>query len=128
MTLAELRFFEGFIQDAEVELLDKKGKIKQLVHFPFLWDTKSRGKLAGMLISAHQSPREVSAAVSNVMTTFEVVQKHKFITKENCFVLVDDKTCDVYMNILKTKAHIVYINDRTASLQQIRGIFYKQSF
>ena len=124
----EIRSFDGLIEDAEVELLGENGETKQLVNFPLLWDSETRGRFAGMLISANESPRQISVAVANVMTNFGMAQQYQFTSQENCFVLVDAKLSEFYENLLNTIANIVYINDEITSIRQVRNIFFKSRF
>jgi hypothetical protein len=121
----EIRFFDGLIEDAEVELLGKNGETEQLVHFPFLWDSETRGKFAGMVIAANESPRQISVAVANVMSTFGMAQQYQFTTKENCFVLIDAKLSDFYENLLNTVSKVIYINEESAAFRQVKNIFFK---
>lgn len=124
----EIRFFDGFIEDAEVELIGTDGSAEQLVNFPFFWNSDKQGKFAGMVISANESPRQISVAVANVMSTFGMAQQYQFTSQENCFVLVDAKLPDFYENLLNTIVQVVYINDAITSSRQVRNIFFKYRF
>lgn len=126
LTLTEIRSFDGLIEDAEIELLDENGKTKQLVNFPLLWNTESHGKFACMLISANESPRQISASVANAMANFGISHQYNFTSKENSFVLADNRLPEFYEDLLGTVAKVICISDLHLAVRDIRAIFFKQ--
>lgn len=126
LTLTEIRSFDGLIKDAEVELLDENGKVKQLVNFPLLWNSGSHGRFACMLMSANKSPRQISASVANVMATFGISHQYNFTSKEKSFVLADNRLPEFYEDLLGTVAKVICISDLQLAVRDVRAIFFKQ--
>lgn len=123
---SELRWFDGFTEDAEIELLNDDRMPQQLLYFPYLWDSKSLGcRFVAKLLWFSGSPQDVSAAVADAAAAFELARRREFLRHGNCILIHSLPTEEQhrYLNIFQRSA-VTIAADSPRAADELRLVFF----
>lgn len=123
---SELRWFDGFTEDAEIELLNDDWMPRQLLYFPYLWDSKSLGRrFAAKLLWFGGIPQDVSASVADAAAAFEIVRQREFLGHGRCILIHSAPTEDQqrYLDIFRSSAATIAVDSPSAA-DELRLIFF----
>lgn len=128
LTDSELRWFDGFQEDAEVEFLDSDGIPQQILYFPYVWDAKTVGRrFVAKLLWFGGSPQEISSAAADATAAFELARRHAFIGNGSCVLLHSSPTADQqrYLDIFNRSATTIAV-DTPSAADELRFVFFGQ--
>ncbi len=123
---SELRWFDGFTEDAEIELLNDDRMPQQLLYFPYLWDSKSLGRrFVAKLLWFGGLPRDVSAAVADAATAFELARRRELVGHGSCILIHSSPTEEQqrYLDIFHRSATTIDV-DSTSAADELRLVFF----
>ncbi len=123
---SELRWFDGYREDAEVEFLNDDGYPVQILYFPHLWDSKILNRrLVVKVLWFGGSAQEISASVADAANAFEVGMRREFVGPSGCIVLHSTPTSDQdrYLNVFRRSATTINIESLSAA-DDLRLVFF----
>ncbi len=117
--MSELHAFDGFNENAEIEVLGPDGNVSCLLHFPHFWDSQRSGRLAVKLISFDASPEEISAAVADTSNTFDAAVRQGDLPADRCIVLHDQPGTSnaAYVSLLGARFRLIDVTSDDASAE-----------
>ena len=121
---SEVRSIDGFTKDAEVELLGTDNQVRQLLFFPYLWESSRRGRFACKLLWVDDSEHKISSAVSHVMNAFEVAHRTGFLHKDHGIILTSGELPQQYDHLLKSIGKVIEVNNVPMASMELRKLIF----